>query len=378
MGAKGTGFCVVVAMVLLTSCSLLAGDNTSDNAALLYQQAIAVYQKPSKEVKKMLRELYKGEITPNEQIREHVNKNQAAINYTLKAAEIENFDWSVEASNATDPLMTEGRSIFELSILLISDAKILAQDGEYETALARCLDIHKVDRHFGEHSLTYYLVSVQLSKAANECIVDILGSKNCNAEKLSWLRDQLINVANNLPSIKEGLDKEKSISKDFEKERIETMQFSTENMKQQSLNESQEFFAKSRKNYINYITEVQAAFELPYAEANEKLKEINDTVFSDKKPEAYHTKLFSQPAVKLNSIDARNKNSFNAVIVGLEVYIIHAATSQLPDVLAASSQRDIFSGKNFIYERNEDSFVLRCQGKDLDEDRIHEYKFKIK
>ena len=52
--------------------------------------------------------------------------------------------------------------------------------------------------------------------------------------------------------MKEGLDKEKSISKDFEKERIETMQFSTENIKQQSLNESEEFFAKSRKNYINY------------------------------------------------------------------------------------------------------------------------------
>ena len=93
--------------------------------------------------------------------------------------------------------------------------------------------------------------------------------------------------------MKEGLDKEKSISKDFEKERIETMQFSTENIKQQSLNESEEFFAKSRKNYINYITEVQAAFELPYAEAHEKLKKIHDTVFSDEKPEAYLTKLFS-------------------------------------------------------------------------------------
>lgn len=377
MGAKGTGFCVVAAMLFLTSFSVQAG-NTSDNAAEVYREAIAVYPKPSQEVSIMLRELRKGKITPNEQIREHVNKNQAAINYTLKAAKIKNCQWGVEASNVYDPLMTEGRRMFELSILLIADAKILAEDGEYETALARCLDIHKVNRDFGEYSLTYYLVSAQLSKTANECIVDILGSKNFNVKTLSLLKAKLINAVNNLPSIKEALAKEAEISKDFRKEWRETLINWPKHMKQQFPNDSEDFYAKSRKNYINYMTEVQAAFELPYAQAHEKLKKITDTVFSDEKPEAYLTKVFSQPAAKLNSIDTRNKNFFNAVIVGLEVYIKQARTSQLPDVLARSSRRDIFSGKYFIYERNEDGFVLRCQGKDLDKDRIGEYKFKIK
>ena len=239
MDAKGTGFCVAAAMVFLISYSVQAG-NRSANAAEVYQQAIAVYPEPSKEVKKMLRELRKGKITPNEQIREHVNKSKAAINYTLKAAKIKNCQWDVEASNVTDPLMTEGRNMFELSILLIADAKILAQDGEYETALARCLDIHKVDRHFGEHSLTYYLVSAQLSKTANECIVDILGSKNYNAETLSLLKAKLIDVANNLPSIKETLAKEAEISKDFRKEWRETLINWPKHMKQQFPNDSEE------------------------------------------------------------------------------------------------------------------------------------------
>jgi hypothetical protein len=40
--------------------------------------------------------------------------------------------------------------------------------------------------------------------------------------------------------------------------------------------------------------------------------------------------------------------------------------------------KDLFSGKDFEYEKAADGFILRCQGKDLNRNEIYEYKFKVK
>jgi len=37
--------------------------------------------------------------------------------------------------------------------------------------------------------------------------------------------------------------------------------------------------------------------------------------------------------------------------------------------------KDLFSGEDFEYEKNDDGFVLRCRGKDSD---VYRFKFKIK
>jgi len=58
--------------------------------------------------------------------------------------------------------------------------------------------------------------------------------------------------------------------------------------------------------------------------------------------------------------------------------LIKARTGRLPDMLPIGSPKDLFSGKDFRYERKENSFILRCQGKDLDKRKIHEYEFKLK
>ena len=40
--------------------------------------------------------------------------------------------------------------------------------------------------------------------------------------------------------------------------------------------------------------------------------------------------------------------------------------------------KDLFSGKDFVYETTKDGFVLKCQGKDMVKDKVHEYSFKVK
>jgi hypothetical protein len=50
---------------------------------------------------------------------------------------------------------------------------------------------------------------------------------------------------------------------------------------------------------------------------------------------------------------------------------------KLPDEIPADSPKDLFSGKDFEYEKTKDGFVFRCRGKDLFKDEIHEYEFKV-
>ena len=58
--------------------------------------------------------------------------------------------------------------------------------------------------------------------------------------------------------------------------------------------------------------------------------------------------------------------------------MIRARTGKLPDSLPAGLPKDLFSGKDFIYEKTEEGVILRCQGKDMEIDEIHEYEFKVK
>ena len=49
-----------------------------------------------------------------------------------------------------------------------------------------------------------------------------------------------------------------------------------------------------------------------------------------------------------------------------------------PVLAPAGLPPDLFSGRDFQYEKTKDGFVLRCQGKDLSKDKIYEYEFKVK
>ena len=72
------------------------------------------------------------------------------------------------------------------------------------------------------------------------------------------------------------------------------------------------------------------------------------------------------------------KTNFNAIIAAIEIYIIKAKSGKLPDKLPSGLPKDLFSDKDFIYAKTGDGFILRCQGKDLDRNEIHEYEFKVK
>ena len=125
---------------------------------------------------------------------------------------------------------------------------------------------------------------------------------------------------------------------------------------------------------------IQAAFALPYTDAYRELEKINDKVKKDAgtKPEAFATSIMSSSVSKLLTNEIAFKTGFNAVNAAINLYLVKAETGQLPDKLPAGLPKDLFSGKDFEYEKTADGFILRCRSKDLKKDKIHEYEFKVK
>lgn len=125
---------------------------------------------------------------------------------------------------------------------------------------------------------------------------------------------------------------------------------------------------------------VQAAFDLPYSQAYSKLKQLDEKPAKEfsKNPDATLTAACSPTWLKIYTLSTRLGSHTNAIKAAIEIYIIKAKTGQFPDALPTGLPPDLFSSKDFQYEKTKDGFVLRCQGKDLARDVIHQYEFKVK
>jgi len=142
----------------------------------------------------------------------------------------------------------------------------------------------------------------------------------------------------------------------------------------------QQFFAKNIAYWNEYMDAVQAAFDLPYPKAYSKLKVLSGKPSKEfsKNPNATLAASLAPGWHAVCSLSIRSGTDSNAVKTAIEIYLIKAKTDKLPDALPAGLPGDLFSGKDFEYEKTKDGFVLRCQGKDFLKDKIHQYEFKVK
>jgi hypothetical protein len=142
------------------------------------------------------------------------------------------------------------------------------------------------------------------------------------------------------------------------------------------------FFDKNREYFLNHMNRLDELLSssLSYAELHEKLKQLSEKPEKDatKNHDATLTAALVPGLSRVYTIDIKNRNYFGAIAAALDIYIMKAKTGRLPNSLPARLPKDLFSGKDFEYEKTEAGFVLRCRGKDLDKDEIYEYKFKVK
>jgi hypothetical protein len=139
------------------------------------------------------------------------------------------------------------------------------------------------------------------------------------------------------------------------------------------------FCASVKDYYLRTTSRIQIAYSLAYPQAKQALgdlyKEVENT--AKEKPEAAIVLALLPASDRLLTIDTRDQTHLNAIFVGIEVYIIRAKTGKLPDELPAGLSKDLFSGKDFLYEKTDAGFTLTGQGKDLDKDIVQKYEFKV-
>jgi len=361
-----------------------------DNAAVLYLRAFIIYEEPDSDLSKILDDLRDGKIKPNDQIRQYFEKNRPVIELVTTASQIQDCDWGQDFSKGFDLHMPELATVRKLAFMLVADSKVYLNDGDYKTALERCLTIQRMARHVGNNMIISNMVGIAMNSLANKHIKIILSEMPANVETLEWLKEQMLDISAKTPSLIAAIVNESKIAEiEMRKEKMdEILKDPTQEELLKSIpgeiiekirDGDEDFFEQSRKYYMDFIASVQDAFALPYENAYSQLTKLNERITKEvaTKPEAFFTSHMSPSVARLCTNEMVFKTNLNAVAAAIDIYIQKAKTGQLPNELPKDMPKDLFSGKDFEYEKTDDGFILRCQGKDLDKDKIHEYEFKV-
>jgi hypothetical protein len=362
-----------------------------DNAALLYYQACLLYEKPDETMDKMLHDFLDDKIGANEVIEQHIEKNRKVIDFVIKAANIPNCDWGYDYSQGFELVMPNLAHLRRITYLIQAEAKLLAEKGDYQTALDRCLSMHKMALHAADRTIIGYLVAIAISGQANKAIQNILKDTPEDSQVLNRLKEQLINIENKFPPLRDFIGYEAeacvAIMQRDKAQAILDAVFDEDcfdpNMAKRILEADEAFFERNRDCYTRHMNSIQAVLDtpMPYPQAYEKLLELGEKLTKESKEKDAPLAIAFAPAVnRIYSLSVRGKTHFNAVKTAIEIYLIKAKTGRLPDTLPAGLPGNLFSGKPFEYKKTADGFILRCRGEDLsDKDKkIYEYEFKIK
>lgn len=356
-----------------------------DNAAVLYYKAAVLYEVDSN-MADMLADLQKGEIELNDKIREFVKKNRLIINTVLDASEVKNCDWGMDFSQGFEMEMPPLASMKKLARLVRADAEILAIEGDYEAAISRCMSLYKMARHINDRVYISYLVGIAINGLTNSCITQIMAEMPQDMQSLTRLKNQLIEIDSMPLSVKPAILGEREAVLIFmtpeQLPDIVRLCELDKSVKEKILYTSTDeaLLERNRTYFENYYTDVIAGFDKPYVEGYAGLTDLVKKIEKDVKsnPDATLTGVLAPATHKIFSLKTRFETHNNAIKTALELYLIKARTGKLPDELSAGLPKDLFSGKNFEYEKTADGFILRCQGKDLGRDELYEYEFKVK
>jgi len=378
-------------MLLILTSPAFAYPPDPDNAALLYYQSYIAYEKADDTMQEMVADLARGKIEPNERTKKYIENCRGAINLAVAAAEIPNCNWGLKYSDGFTMLLSHLAQTRKLVFIIGAETRILAAEGDYRQALERCLTLRKISQHMGDETIISLLVAKALEKMADNHIQYLLGDMPQDLQTLTWLKNQLAIIETRTLSSKATLNYERELSLehmhlDKLKELIEIVigePLAPDSKEAEQLrNVDQALIDKNRDYYINHMDALQTILSTPmtYEKAYNELKKLNEQLKKEvaENTAATITSIVAPAYQKVYNIEIRETTFSNAVRAAVEIYIQKTKTGQLPEELPAGLPKDLFSGKDFKYEKTTDAFVLSCRGKDLEKDETYKYEFKVK
>ncbi|MBL7153843.1 MAG: hypothetical protein ISS79_09000 [Phycisphaerae bacterium] len=382
--------CVLLTLAVSSSPSV-AYPPDPENAALLYYQAFLTLPKAEEPVDTQFRDYARGKIELNKAIEDYVGSCRGAIKLAVVASELRQCDWGLRYSEGFDMLLSHLGQTRGLVQVLIADARIQVSKGNRELALERCVTALKMSRHVGNETLVSSLVGTAVEAMAGVCIADLLGQMPANSKLLEQLKAELASQAKKPPSVIRPLEMERKVAAEqMSMDKIGDLMraLDAEKSEEEVLEEVRElggeaFLKKSRDYYTKHMDSVMSILRrgAPYAKTHQQLTELAGQLPEDpgpeKNPEAMFTTAVTPAISRIYGIMIRGRTQANALRTAVDIHISKAKTGKLPNALPSGLPKDLFSGKDFEYEKTKAGFVLRCRAKDLDKDKTQEYDFKV-
>ncbi len=362
---------------------------SADNAALLYYQAflLTTMQQPDEAMIKILSEIAAGRIQPTDQARDFLDRHRSAIDLLLQAAQIPDCNWGIDHS--TWPALPHiARRLLPMRIVL-ADAQILADKGDFKDALKRCIAVIRMGHHISTGGSVCCVSGMGVIETANKSLQVILGKMPPDADVLEWLKDELAKTEDWRFPFRRSVEIELGATGAYiNRQQAQNAlgpnfgEWARDRLAQEvaefAIRCPDEFFARNEKYWNDYASAVSGALDYDYAEAigafgrlEEKTKHDKDTI------DGVLTGFFAAYISGMLNHYTRTITFSNAIAAAVEVYIDKAQTGKLPDRLSAGLPNDMFSGEDFEYEKSDCGFTLRCRGRDLLADKLHLYEFVV-
>jgi hypothetical protein len=391
---------MLLSALLLTlgvAVPVLAYPPDPDNAALLYYQAFLSCPKADEPLDTQLRDFADGKIALSKEIEDYVESCRSAIKLAIAASELRECDWGLRYSEGFSMILAHLAQTRTLGRILIADARIAASRGEYAEALARCVTVLKITRHVGDKTLISTLVGWAVEGTTYRCTQDLLGQMpgdrqggKGHLKALEQLRADLAALSKRPLSLKNSLEIEREVVLDqIKMEKVPDLlkdldpnRSAEESMKLIMDYGGEAFLEQCRDHYSKFMASAMSIIEsdASYAEAHRRIAEVFEQPGKDqknKKNEAMFTAAIAPAIGKVYGLMIKATTHANVVRAAVELYIAKEKTGRLPETLPAGLPKDLFSGEDFEYKKTEAGFMLRCRGKDLDKDEIHQYEFKV-
>ena len=357
-----------------------------DNAALLYYQGFLSQPQLTEEARVHMGDVARGKAAPDDQVREDIGKSAGAIHFAEAAAKVPVCQWGVQFSEGFEALMPQLAQMRFMAFVLIADARVRAADGDYRGALERCLMTETFAYHIGDDTLISYLVSIAVHELEFKCIQDIAGQAADDVELLKWLKNELAKSTINTLSPTRPFKYEIEITtelmqmKNVEKLAGVLCESDEKKMAEIARKVDAEILQKARQIYTERMNSAIKIWNtpMPYEQAHSQLKK-SENDFDPNDPASAAAGAFIPSIARIMTLKTRTGAHANAIKAGVEILLDRAKRGRLADTLPAGLPKDMFSGKDFEYEKTKDGFILRCRGRDMDKkDEIDQYEFKIK
>jgi len=364
-----------------------------DNAALLYYRVL-VDCLDTESVRDELRAYVEGVKELNGKMAHLIERHQRAIEIAITAADIPDCHWGLNLEDGPCSILQPLNEFKDLVRLVLMQARMFSKQGNNKSALDRCLTAFKMARHIGNDVLVLFVWNISLNNESSLCIKDILVEISGDFQILDWFKSKLaaIEFFSFASSFESEIEHElnflrvenketlaivlKEIFEEEQEKLLQSIPDKGKSLLEGLIAEEKRLFQKARDYYHYFNESVLSASRMPYSQAYTKLKQIRELALSEAQAGS-NSALLTYPLMPATnapySIAVKAETLFNAIKTAVDIYIAKAQTGKLPDELP----KDLFSGKDFEYEKIADGFILCCRGRDLLKDEFHEYEFKV-